>query len=200
MRLLLFIGLLVLALWGAVVGINNLLSVDDLARCNGPSLVDPKCAQADAIVAISGGDTSARVAEAIKLYNQGWAKKLVFSGAALDSSGPSNADVMRKQALEVGVPASDIITEGDSLNTADNAFRTSVLVGGVKRIIVVTSPYHQRRAGLEFQHFFGNQVQVVDHPTPYDRQWQNYWWSTTSGWTLAVSESVKTLFVMWFGQ
>lgn len=197
MRLVLFLGLLVVAFWGAVVGVENLLTVDDLAVCDGPSLIDPKCAKADAIVAVSGGDTSARVAEAVKLYNQGWADKLVFSGAALDTTGPSNAEAMRDQAINVGVPSSAILTESNSQDTTENAFLTSALVGSVNRIIVVTSPYHQRRAGLEFKHFFGDKVQVVNHPTLRDRQWQNYWWSTFSGWTLAISESLKTLFVMW---
>lgn len=198
MRLILFIGLLGLALWGAITGVENLLSVDDLKDCSKPVLADPKCAPADAIVAVSGGDTSARVAEAIKLYKDGWANQLVFSGAALDQSGPSNADAMRSQALKAGVPDSAIITEGESLDTAENAFRTSVLIGTSDRIIVVTSPYHQRRAGLEFQYFFGDTVKVLNHPTQHDRQWQNYWWSNSSGWTLAISESIKTLFVMWF--
>ncbi len=197
MRVLIFVGLLILTLWGAIVGVEALLSEDDLASCSVPVLVDPKCAPADAIVAISGGDTSARVAEAIKLYNQGWAPKLVFSGAALDTSGPSNAEAMRDQAINVGVPSSAILIEENSLDTAENAFLTSALVGSVNRIIVVTSPYHQRRAGLEFSHFFGDKVKVVNHPTQHDRQWQNYWWSTPSGWYLALSESVKTLFVMW---
>lgn len=197
MKLLLFIGLLVFVLWGAVIGIESFLSIDDLADCEKPVLSDPKCAPADAIVAISGGDTSARVAEAIKLYNEGWSKQLVFSGAALDRSGPSNAEAMRQQAIKAGVPSSDIITEGESLDTAENAFRTSVLVGSVERIIVVTSPYHQRRASLEFKYFFGDNVQVVNHPTPHDRQWQSYWWATLNGWILAITESFKTLFVMW---
>jgi uncharacterized SAM-binding protein YcdF (DUF218 family) len=197
MRILIFVGLLLLLLWGAITGVENLLSEDDLAKCDGPSLIDSKCAPADAIVAISGGDTSARVAEAIKLYNLGWAPKLVFSGAALDTSGPSNAEAMRDQAINVGVPSSAILIEENSLDTAENALLTSSLVGSVNRIIVVTSPYHQRRAGLEFSHFFGDKVKVVNHPTQHDRQWQNYWWSTPSGWYLALSESVKTLFVMW---
>jgi uncharacterized SAM-binding protein YcdF (DUF218 family) len=197
MKLLLFLGLAGLAFWGAVTGIENLLNVDDLAECPKPSLTDPACASADAIVTVSGGDTTARVAEAIKLYNQGWSKKLVFSGAALDTTGPSNAEAMRTQALNMGVPSSDILIESNSMDTAQNAFLTSALVGSVDRIIVVTSPYHQRRAGLEFKRFFGDQVEVVNHPTSHDRQWQTYWWSTASGWTLALSESLKTLFVMW---
>lgn len=198
MKLLLFFGVLMLAGWGLVNGVQQLLSVDDLAACpSGPSLLDPACAPADAIVAISGGDTAARTAEAVDLYKKGWSTQLVFSGAAQDRSGPSNAEAMRKQALLAGVPEAAILTEGDSLDTSENALRTSALVASADRIIVVTSQYHQRRAGLEFQHFFGKRVAIVNHPTSHDRLWPQYWWTSTQGWSLALSESIKTLFVMW---
>ena len=45
-------------------------------------------AKVDAIVAISGGETDARTAEAIKLYKDGWATHIIFSGAALDPNSP----------------------------------------------------------------------------------------------------------------
>jgi uncharacterized SAM-binding protein YcdF (DUF218 family) len=70
-------------------------------------------------------------------------------------------------------------------------------VAAAKRIIVVTSEYHQRRAGLEFQYFFGKDITIVNHPTRHDRLWPQYWWTSLRGWSLALSESVKTVFVMW---
>jgi uncharacterized SAM-binding protein YcdF (DUF218 family) len=183
-------------LWAAVTGINNLLSVDDLKDCTGPSLTNTACAPADAIVAISGGDTPARVAEAVKLYKAGWSSKMIFSGAALDAEGPSNAEAMQAQAISAGVPASAILLENNAYDTTENALHTSILLSDAKRVIVVTSPYHQRRAGLEFTRFLGEQVQVVNHPTPYDRLWPDYWWTTWGGWLLALVESAKTLIVM----
>lgn len=197
MKLLVFTGIFVVAFWGLINGIQQLLSVDDLVNCPKPTVLDPACAPADAIVAISGGDTAARTAEAIRLYKQGWSTQLVFSGAAEDRSGPSNAEAMRKQALIAGVPDSAILIEGNSLDTSENALRTSTLVASAKRVIVVTSQYHQRRAGLEFQHFFGKDVVIVNHPTAHDRLWPDYWWTSIRGWSLALSESFKTLFVMW---
>lgn len=194
-RILLTLGVTVGLIWAAVTGVNKLLIVDDLAVCDGPSIRNQVCAPADAVVAISGGDTPARVAEAIKLYKAAWAPKLVFSGAALDTSGPSNAQAMLDQAVRAGVPEEAILTEENSFDTAENALQTSALLSGVKRVIVVTSPYHQRRAGLEFQRFLPG-VEVINHPTPYDRLWPEYWWASWSGWLLALSESAKTVIVM----
>lgn len=190
------VAVIVAAAIGLIIYLPQFLSVDDLKGCRGPSLVDQECAPANVIVTISGGDTSARVIEAIKLYKAGWAPVLVFSGAALDKSGPSNAKAMHRQAVAAGVPESAIILEEEALDTSDNAFRTSALLSSnFKRVILVTSPYHQRRAGLEFQFFLGEHVTIINHPTPYDRLWPDYWWTTREGWWLAITEGVKTLIV-----
>lgn len=196
MKLLIFFIALLAAGWGAVTGINNLLSVDDIKDCSAPSVLEPACAPADAIVALSGGDTPARVTEAVRLYKAGWADTLVFTGAALDQQGPSNAEAMRTQAVSQGVPSDVILLEVNAFDTTQNAQHTSALIADAQRIIVVTSPYHQRRAGLEFKKFFGSQVTVVNHPTPYDRLWPDFWWTTTGGWWLALLESAKTIVVM----
>lgn len=178
-----------------VTSINAFLAIDDLAKCKAPSPLSSACAPADAIVAISGGDTPARTQEAIRLYKAGWAPVLVFSGAALDSSGPSNAAVMRVQALAAGVPDSAIIIEESAVDTAQNASQTVRLVSDARRIILVTSPYHQHRASLEFEHIFGERVEIVNHPTPTDHSWPPNWYVTPGGWWLALSEVVKTLVV-----
>src|SRR5689334_14723832 len=82
----------------AIIGVY--LTPDDLSGCDSTVGSSAKCMKADAIVAISGGNTSVRAAEAIRLYKEGWADTLIFSGAAADTTGPSNAAVMRAQAIE----------------------------------------------------------------------------------------------------
>lgn len=180
----------------AIWGVNTLLSIDDIADCKMPDLLSAKCAPADVIVAISGGDTPARTAEAIRLYQVGWAPKVVFSGAALDPAAPSNAEVMRAQAVKAGVPQTAIAVDEIAVDTAQNAAQTQRLIGDAKRVILVTSPYHQRRASIEFARFSRPDVTIVNHPTSTDRQWNDLWWTTSTGWFLALSECIKTLVVM----
>lgn len=184
-------GFAALTIWG----ITSYLAPDDLAGCTTPDPLIASCAPADAIVAISGGDTPARAEEAIGLYFAGWAPKIVFSGAALDTTGPSNAVAMRRQAITAGVPEADVIVEGTAADTEQNAVRSFALLTDADRLIVVTSPYHQRRAGVEFQKVFGGSVKIVNHPTKTDHLWTKTWYLTTTGWWLAVSETVKTAFV-----
>lgn len=178
-----------------VAGLGIYLGPDDLVSCStGPSEAKG-CAKVDAIVAISGGDTSARAGEAIKLYKQGWADTLVFSGAAQDKSGPSNASAMRSLALRDGVPSDAILTEGNSATTRQNAEQTKKLFQehDIHTIILVTSAYHQRRASLEFNKHTDGIVTILNHPVAQDNQWSRLWWMTPQGWWLAVGEFFKII-------
>lgn len=196
------LGLVLLApvilVLGFVLLTPTILSIDDLHGCDGPQQVDGKCGAADAIVAISGGDTAARAREAISLYKQGWAPYIIFSGAAQDKQGASNAAVMSQQAIAARVPESAILLDEASVNTADNAsqVRSIVMQHGFKRLILVTSPYHQRRASIEFNRRLEDVATIINHPTSTDRFWNEHsWWATPWGLWLAVSELVKVLFV-----
>ena len=173
--------------------ISAYLSPDDLARCQERPNTSTGCEKADAIIAVSGGKTQVRTAEAIELYQRGWADMLIFSGAALDIDAPSNAAVMRKQALDAGVPASDIFVEEFSKTTRENAEKTNTIVQrkDVQRMILVTSPYHQRRASTEFKNLTEHKIEIVNHPTRNDPDWPWYWWATPKGWWLAGGELVK---------
>ena len=175
-----------------IIGLSAYLAPNDLAGCGDhPTQVKP-CQTADAIVAVSGGDTQARTHEAIKLYQNGWASKLIFSGAAQDKSGPSNAAAMRHTAKAEGVPESDIIVEEYGETTKQNAVNTQSIFekNDIKSVILVTSAYHQRRAGLEFKSRSSG-VTVRNHPVAQDDQWSAWWWMTPIGWFLAVGEFVK---------
>lgn len=177
-----------------IISISLFLAPDSLMKCSDvPSELDG-CEPADAIIAVSGGDTSARTQEAIDLYKNGWAKRLIFSGAALDKSGPSNAAVMKQQALEQDVPAGVITIEENSETTKENAEKTKdiLLDKSIKSAIVVTSSYHMKRTLLEFR----DRAPSVDfraHPTISDSQWSVWWWTTPYGWYLALSEIAKII-------
>ncbi|HEV7952333.1 MAG TPA: YdcF family protein [Candidatus Saccharimonadales bacterium] len=182
-----------------IFGITAFLGPNDLAKCQNLPNNSPSCQPTDAIVAISGGDTTARAREAIELYKRGWAPKLVFSGAAQDKSGPSNAAVMRDIAHDAGVPDEDIITEDEGETTRQNAENTLGIFeeNGISSVILVTSGYHQRRASLEFNKRSDGLVNVRNHPVATDRQWSSLWWLTAGGWYLAAGELAKiTMFYL----
>lgn len=155
-----------------------------------------KLAKADVIVAISGGETATRTKEAVKLYQDGWAPKLIFSGAALDPNSPSNARIMALAAEKEGVPASDIYMEETSTNTRENAENVAAIMtsAGFKSTILVTSPYHQRRALITFERTLGPNAVIINHSS-YDQAWRrSAWWATPYSRSLTLSEFQKVVY------
>lgn len=177
-----------------ILGISWFLAPDNLMQCSDvPSNLEG-CERADVIIAVSGGDTTARTQEAIDLYKNGWAPKLIFSGAAQDKSGPSNAAVMKRQATEQGVPEAAVTIEDQSETTKENAEKTRDILAdkNIHSAIVVTSGYHMKRTILEFRERAPN-VQFRAHPTIADSQWSSWWWLSPHGWYLALTEIVKVI-------
>lgn len=169
------------------------LQPNNLALCpynNGEPTSRQGCHAAEMIVVVSGGDTPARTEKAVELYKNGWAPKILFSGAAEDKNGPSNAEVMRDHAIQHGVPQSKIIIEQQAENTTENAKEVAGLLRqyNIHDVILVTSGYHQRRASLEFQVATKNDQVVIRNAPTYDGSWHWYWWVTPTGWWLALGE------------
>ena len=175
-----------------VVGIDTYLSPDDLTKCQGLESTG-NCRSADAIVVISGGDTIARTDEAIRLFKEGWAEYIIFSGAAADKGGPSNASAMRAHALKNGVPQGRTIIEEQSETTKQNAEQVyqKLVALDMRDLILVTSGYHMRRAGLEFSRALPDDFELRRHPVSSDKQWSDTWWLTPWGWWLAIGEIAK---------
>ena len=155
-------------------------------------VADP-LAKADAIVAISG-DTGARAATAIALWKQGYAPLLIFSGGSSDPESVASAELMKRSAVAAGVPASAIAVEGASATTEENAQRVAELMKarGLGSAILVTSPYHQRRAAILFEREFGRaSLSFRNHPAD-DPDWDpNLWWTSDPSRSLTLLELAK---------
>ena len=149
----------------------------------------------DAIVVVSGGDTDARITEGVKLYGQDWAPKIIFSGAAAEGD-VSNALAMKRIAVASGVPAGDILIEEDSKTTAENADFTAKVIAdsGFKSIILVTSPYHQRRAYTQFRNVLGKDFVIINHSSK-DNTWsKKSWWENANARFLTLGEIIKNFY------
>jgi len=187
---------LVVSIIAIIIGVSIYLQPDSLRDCDKSPGVNSSCKSVDAIVAISGGDTVARANQAIELYKAGWSNILIFSGDAIDENSPSNAYVMQQLAIEAGVPAESIYIDEKADSTKQNAVNTQLIFAelGIKKILLVTSGYHQRRASLEFEKYTTDIV-ILNHPVPSDKDWSVWWWLTPRGWWLASSELVKIIVI-----
>ena len=164
-----------------LVGIGHWLDVSD------------PLAKADAIVAISG-DTGARAETAIALWKQGYAPLLIFSGGSSDPQSVASAELMKRAAVAAGVPANAIGVEGASATTEENAERVAELMKsrGLVSAILVTSPYHQRRAAMLFEREFGRVALTFRNHPADDPEWDpNLWWTADPSRSLTLLELAK---------
>ena len=131
-------------------------------------------APADAIVVFAGGvgesgkaggGAQERVEQAVELYNAGLSRHLVLSSGYVYSF--REVEVMRTVAIDQGVAAADIVLEQQSTNTHENVtfVREILRAQGWKSALLVSSPYHMRRALLVW-HKEAPEVSIIPAPPP----------------------------------
>ena len=183
-----FLGGLIVLITIFVFGVGFFLSPQDQLE------------HSDVIVVISGGETEERVKEGVELYKNGWAPQLVMSGAARDE-GIANAVSMKQIAVSQGVPTGNILIETQATDTIENAIKVKEIIKQeeISRIILVTSPYHQRRASLVFNKVFSDlSVEIINH-SAQDSTWRkNGWWQQSWSRYLTLSELQKIIYLLLF--
>jgi uncharacterized SAM-binding protein YcdF (DUF218 family) len=116
---------------------------------------------ADAVIAISGDGTGERAAAAAALVLAGYGRWLIVSGSA-----DGAAAAMARVAMRAGVPEGRILVDDRAESTVQNARNSARLLRRhrLRRAILVTSPYHTRRAAMAFREEFrrwGLEVRVT---------------------------------------
>ncbi len=129
---------------------------------------------ADAIVVLAGGVGESgkagggyqeRVKQAADLYRQGFAPRMIFS------SGYTfvfhETEVMKELAMGLGIPAEAILLETRAANTYESVSGVDAMLQahGWHSILLVSSPYHMRRALLTWRKQAPGVV-VISTPVP----------------------------------
>lgn len=139
-----------------------------------PPLKAEDTAAGDAIVVLGGGMSGPRggapYAEMFSAADRVWhAARLFHAGKApiVIPSGLGEESATVPLLRDLGVPATAIHVESESLNTAANARRTKALLDqlGCRRVILVTSAFHMRRARYLFE---AAGVSVIPAATDYE--------------------------------
>lgn len=124
--------------------------------------------EADCLILL-GGEQNARPVVTAGLYADGVAPLIFITGF-----GDTNAN--KRALLEQGVPLSVIKVEPRSRSTLMNArlLRPMLAASGIKSALIITSPFHTRRALAVFRHEIpGIRFGIVDAKRDY--------WSTKQG-------------------
>jgi uncharacterized SAM-binding protein YcdF (DUF218 family) len=115
---------------------------------------------AEAIVVLGGGiegprtlsqSSFRRTIEGIRLYRQGFAPVIIFSGGKAGQEAEEGT-LMASLAAELGVPSTAIWVEAESEDTWAQGFKVAQLARprGVGKILLVTDLFHMKRASAVF--------------------------------------------------
>ena len=129
---------------------------------------------ADAIVVFAGGAGESgqagggyqeRVKQAVDLYREGYAPKMIFSSGFVFAF--QEAEIMRGLAVASGVPVEAIILETKARNTYENVMLSRQILAdhNWRKVLLVSSPYHMRRAIMTW-HRLAPEIDVVPTPVP----------------------------------
>jgi uncharacterized SAM-binding protein YcdF (DUF218 family) len=161
---------------------------------------DENVAAADVVVVLGGGGAE-RLEHGARMFHQVGARELWCTGGeTLDAiSRRTVVRDVREFATLRGVPA-DAIRILPSASTWDDAHEISVAAAstGFKRILVVTSWYHGRRAMRSVAKVLeGTDVQVFFAATPASSFSRTDWWRTEEGRRVVAAEVSKTVYYAW---
>lgn len=151
--------------------------------------------EADAIVLLGGTVVSlqpprveaeemagARVQRALRLFRAGKAPVIVCSGGnpyrGPDGEVRSESDDMRDLLVDLGVPESAVRREAESRNTNENARYSAALLRelSAKKILLVTSAFHMRRAAALFRREGFDVIAAPSDPRAVSSPWRwNAW-------------------------
>ncbi len=151
------------------------------------------------LIFVFGGPNDVKAIGSARLYKEGYASKIMYTGNQASYSKGSNlpeAEYLRNITIKEGVPESDIIIENQSINSTENA------VFGIKKlkdmnfnftkIILVTLPYHMRRASLTLMSAIDDtNVKVIKSIVPSAKYTRENYFKDLNGWTYIFYEFIK---------
>lgn len=156
---------------------------------------------ADVIVVLAGEETE-RVEHGVKLFKEGWSKKdrMILTGGPLIWKY-TWASLMQEHAVHLGMPKSAILLADKSKTTEEEALFTKEIIDkyGYKSCIIVTSPYHSRRALKIFKRVMGDKIKIISAPS--EESWFRFdeWWKRERDRARVLDEYSKFIWLLIFG-
>ncbi|WP_218094342.1 YdcF family protein [Paenibacillus solanacearum] len=148
-----------------------------------------------------------RVPKAIQLYKEKRAPKILFSGGVKwDDQHDVEAKVMGEEARRQGVSEEDILVEPLSTNTRDNVLFSSKILedsiglATVRRILIVTTTYHMRRAFMTMKTYLPDSITYTFCPVDDQNTKRENWFLNEKGTARAREECKKIIIYTRNGQ
>ena len=154
------------------------------------------------VIVILAGEEKERVEYGAYLFREEWAKKdrIIMAGGPLVWKY-TWASLMKEHAEHLGIPGKDILLEDRSRNTEEDAKYTKDILQKYKykSLILVTSPYHSKRAYTIFQKVMGKDIKIIS--APVENSWFKFedWWKRRRDRSMVLNEYSKFLWLWIFG-
>jgi uncharacterized SAM-binding protein YcdF (DUF218 family) len=148
---------------------------------------------ADLILVLAGDFWGPRVVKGADLAVQGYAPLALMSGTPYQ--GRMDGELAIEFLVKKGYPPRLFESFGhNSRSTIEEAMvlRPELARRGVKRVLLVTTAYHSRRAGIVFRLFCPG-IQFIAIPAPDPQYHPDDWWKDPSSRKLFYSEWSKIL-------
>jgi len=168
----------VLILWVSATNVFSTFVIHSLEQDYPPVSIE-QTPKADAIVVLGGftnatgsgiriielNDAVDRLFHGMRLYRAGKAPRVMLVGGAAEGSSPE-ADFMADLLSEFAVPRDKMLLENQSRNTRENGVNSVKIMqeNGIKKVLLVTSASHMRRAKGVFEKLG---IDVVPAATDY---------------------------------
>ena len=113
------------------------------------------------------GPTYSRVVNGVGYFQRSGAQYLIVSGGAGPSGGETNAEVMKRLAIQLGVPTDRITMEPRASTTWEHPEEVAKLIQEPRDTVIVgivTSALHMKRSIMAFERHFSR---VVPLPSGY---------------------------------
>ncbi len=174
-------------------------------------IVTRRLEHADAIVMLSGSSTYVERAQwAASLYQAGRTSRIILTNDGLVGGYSAELDRNRSfvelaeaELKRYGVPAERIeVIPRLGQNTYDEAtfLREYAARNHLRSLLIVTSPYHSRRALWVFERVFhGVEITlgIESPPTGLQSPGPATWWLHKLGWKLVPGEYLKLVYYAW---
>lgn len=154
------------------------------------------------VVVVLGGDsvTGDRVRHAVELYRHGWAPRIVLSGASLRTYF-NEVELMKREAVNQGVPEDRLVL---APQTAESTLQEAQALEAVlaqhkfRRVIIVTSNYHTRRARMIFKALYQKRgTRTLVSAADDTRFRPQRWWKDREARNILLWELLATAQTWW---
>jgi len=158
-------------------------------------VIEDDLSPAGVVHVIAGEDY--RTDHAIQLYKQGHAKQIFFTGGWCNTHQYHHGQHGRDRALSFGVPPEDIVYDDTPVkSTYDEAVLLKAYIDArqpaVKSVIIVSDPYHMRRARWTYRQVLGKEITVTMSPVPFENTpYKTEWWSDWASRNYVKEEYLK---------